>query len=156
MGDFLDQVPAGEIVVIDNAGRTNMTVWGDIMAIYASQRKIGGTLIDGVCRDVKVIREIGYPLFSRGFYMMTGKDRVELESVGRAVQISGVQVCPGDLIVADENGAVCVPFLMAERTLELATLIEKTEKSIIDAIKNGMALGEARAKMGYHHLQTKE
>ena len=156
VGDFLDHVPEGEIVVIDNAGRTTMTVFGDIMSIYAKQKKIGGTLIDGVCRDVKLVREIGYPIFSKGYFMVTGKDRVEIESMNQPVQISGLQVCPGDLIVADENGAVCIPLSMVERTLEVAHHIEETEGRIMAAIKDGMTLKEARAKMGYHHLQTKE
>jgi regulator of RNase E activity RraA len=51
-GDFIDDVAPGDIVVIDNDGRTDCTVWGDITTQYAGLRGIAGTVIDGVCRDV--------------------------------------------------------------------------------------------------------
>jgi 4-hydroxy-4-methyl-2-oxoglutarate aldolase len=155
VGDFLDDVQAGDVIVIDNSGREYCTVWGDIMSQVATQKLIAGTVIDGVCRDVKVIREVKYPVFSKGVYMMTGKDRVEVDAVNIPVGISGVKVCPGDLIVADENGAVCVPLSVVEKTLEITKSIEVTERRIVDAVKSGKSLKEARAEMGYHALQTK-
>src|SRR5437899_752311 len=51
VGDFIDDVAPGDVIVIDNDGRTDCTVWGDIMTQYAVQRGIAGTVIDGVCRD---------------------------------------------------------------------------------------------------------
>ena len=62
VGDFLDDVDPGEVVVLDNAGRTHCTVWGDIMTVYSQKRKIAGTVIDGVCRDLPRILETKYPI----------------------------------------------------------------------------------------------
>ncbi len=78
VGDFLDDVEPGQVCVLDNGGRDYCTVWGDIMAMTASLKGIAGTLIYGVCRDIKDIHKIKYPIFSNGFYMVTGKDRVEV------------------------------------------------------------------------------
>lgn len=89
VGDYIDDVPPGSIVVIDNAGRMDMTVWGDILTFVAVKRGVGGTVIDGVCRDVGRSLELRYPLFSRGFSMRTGKDRVQLDAVNVAVSIGG-------------------------------------------------------------------
>lgn len=155
VGDFLDDVPAGDVVVIDNGGRDYCTVWGDIMSQTAVWKKVAGTLIDGVCRDLHTIRELKYPVFSKGHYMMTGKDRVEVDAINVPVAISGVQVCPGDLIIADINGAVCVPFNLVEKTLQIAQSIEKIEQEIITLVRSGKTLKEARQATGYHHLQTK-
>lgn len=155
VGDFLDDVEAGDVVVIDNAGRDYCTVWGDIMSIVSNKNKLGGTIIDGVCRDVKVIKEIGYPLFSKGRYMRTGKDRVEVDAVNIPVSISGINVKPGDLIVADENGALRIPLEIAEAVFEKAISIEEKENAIINDVKSGKSLKEARQQSGYHHLQTK-
>lgn len=155
VGDFLDDVQAGDVVVVDNSGREYCTVWGDIMSQVAKQKGIAGTVIDGVCRDVKTILEIKYPIFTKGVYMMTGKDRVEVDAVNIPVGISGVKVSPGDLILADENGTVCVPLSVVEKTLEIAKSIEETERRIVNAVKAGKSLKEARAEMGYHTLQTK-
>ena len=52
MGDYIDDVEPGQIVVIDNDGRMDATVWGDILTLVADRKKIGGTVIDGVCRDI--------------------------------------------------------------------------------------------------------
>lgn len=65
VGDFIDDVAEGDVVVIDNDGRTDCTVWGDIMTQYAGIRQIAGTVINGVCRDVTRALGDGYPLFTR-------------------------------------------------------------------------------------------
>lgn len=156
VGDFLDDVEPGQVCVLDNGGRDYCTVWGDIMALYASMKGIAGTLIYGVCRDVKDIRKIGYPIFSLGHYMVTGKDRVEVAEINEPVTVAGIKVCPGDLIFGDDTGALVVPFDKAEQVLRIAEEIEQKEECIRKALCDGISLREARAKTGYHHLQTKE
>lgn len=156
VGDFIDDVRPGQVVVIDNGGRTYCTVWGDIMTFTAKTKGIEGTLIDGVCRDVDGIRKIGYPVYSKGKYMVTGKERVQVDSVNVPVAVSGVQVRPDDIILADESGAVCIPKEKAEEVLSLAKHIEEVEQKIIAEVKNGSTLKEARKKLGYHSLQSKE
>ncbi len=156
VGDFLDDVKPGEVVVIDNSGRLYCTVWGDIMTYVASKNGIAGTVIDGVCRDVPGIKENDYAIFTKSTYMVTGKDRVTVDYVNKPVSISGVQVCPGDIILADDTGVVCIPDSVAERVCEIAEGIEATEQKIIAEVKAGSTLKEARAKLGYHKLQTRE
>ena len=155
VGDFLDDVKPGQVIVIDNGGRLYCTVWGDIMTHVAKARGIAGTVIDGVCRDVPGIKAENYAIFTKSTYMVTGKDRVTVDYVNRPVSISGVQVRPDDIILADDTGVVCIPDEIAERVYESAAHIEETEQKIIAAVNSGMSLKEARAKMGYHHLQTK-
>lgn len=154
VGDFLDEVQPGQVVVIDNNGRTDCTVWGDIMSFYANQKSIAGTLIDGVCRDVDLIRKLDYPVYSKGSYMVTGKDRVYVDHVNIPVSISGVQVLPGDLIIGDSSGVLSVPIKYAKEILDLAIMIEEKEQEIIFRIKNGKSLEESRRELGYHSLQT--
>ena len=156
VGDFLDDVQPGQVVVIDNGGRLYCTVWGDIMTFVATRKGIAGTVIDGVCRDIPGILENDYPIFTKSTYMGTGKDRVTVDYVNKPVAISGVQVCPNDIILADDTGAVCIPDAVAEKVADIAESIEKTEQAIIAEVKNGSTLKEARAKLGYHHLQTHE
>lgn len=146
----------GDVIIIDNGGRLYCTVWGDIMTYVATKNGVAGTIIDGVCRDIPGIKENGYAIFTKSTYMVTDKDRVTVDYVNRPVSISGVQVCPGDIILADDTGAVCIPDSVAERACEIAEGIEATEQKIIAAVKSGSTLKEARAKLGYHSLQTKE
>jgi regulator of RNase E activity RraA len=156
VGDFLDDIKAGEVAVIDNAGRDYCTVWGDLMTIAASRNGLAGTVIDGVCRDVPVVRKLKYPIFSRGYYMATGKDRVEVDAVNISVSISGIRVNPGDLIMGDDSGVIAIPQELIVQCLEAALDIAGKEDEIAKAILEGKSLKEARSKGAYHKLQTKK
>ncbi|MGM9533296.1 RraA family protein [Intestinibacter sp.] len=156
VGDFLDDVKPGNVIVIDNDGRTDCTVWGDIMAYTAKKIGVEATLIDGVCRDLPAVKKCDYPIFSKGYYMSTGKDRVEIASINEEVSVSNIPVCPGDIILGDDTGAVVIPRNCVEKVIEIAEGIEKTEKLILAEIDKGSSLRDARAKLNYHHLQTKE
>lgn len=156
VGDFIDDVSEGQVVVIDNAGRNYCTVWGDIMTFTAKFKNIEGTVIDGVCRDVDGIEEMGYGIYTKGRYMVTGKDRVTVDSINVPISISGVQVCPGDIILGDDSGVIVIPKDRAEEALEIAKSIESTEQKIIEEVKKGSSLKDARKKLGYHKLQTKQ
>lgn len=156
VGDFIDDVQPGQVIVIDNGGRDYCTVWGDIMTFTAVQKNLGGTVIDGVCRDVDGIEQLNYPIYTKSMYMVTGKERVQVDAVNVPVAVSGVQVRPGDLILGDDSGVVVVPADRAEEVLQIAQNIEATEQQIIAKVKAGNTLKDARAQLGYHHLQSKE
>ena len=156
VGDFIDDVAAGDVVVIDNNGRTDCTVWGDILTQYAGIRGIAGTVIDGVCRDVDRAISDGYPLFTAGRWMRTGKDRVEVGDANGVVGIGKVRVSPRDIVVADADGVVFVPRLRAREVAEEARGIEMKEGKIKEMIASGSTIAEARAELGYHSLQRRD
>lgn len=156
VGDYIDDVLPGDVVVLDNKGRTDCTVWGDILTTSAELKGAAGTVIDGVCRDVTGILEQRYPIFTRGKFMMTGKDRVMVEASQVMVSVATVQVKPGDILVGDDSGVVVVPQELAPKVLEAALEIEEAESSIVEAIRGGLSLGEARKKFGYHKLQAEK
>ncbi len=155
VGDFLDALGAGDVVVIDNRGRTDCTVWGDIMTEVAKSRGIAGTVIDGVNRDLPETRACNYPIWSRRGHMRTGKDRVALEATAVPVSLCGVRVEPGDVVRADGNGVVILPHARADEVLRTAEAIEEREEAILREVRKGVSLGEARARHGYHSLQTR-
>lgn len=153
VGDYIDDVQPGEVVVLDNNGRTDCTVWGDILTFLAAKKGLAGTVIDGVCRDVDGIRALGYPMFSRGHYMVTGKDRVMVQSVGEVVSISSIQVRRGDLMMGDETGVLVIPRERAAEVLAVAVEIEAAESHILAALEAGSSIREARGKFRYNELQ---
>src|ERR1700692_4391280 len=85
VGDYIDDVAAGEVVAIDNCGRTDATVWGDILTTVACRNQLAATVIDGVCRDVDRSLELGYPIATRSVTMRTGKDRVAAEAYNEPI-----------------------------------------------------------------------
>ena len=155
VGDYIDDVAPGQVVVIDNDGRMDATVWGDILTWVASRRGVAGTVIDGVCRDSDRCVELGYPVFARASTMRTGKDRVTADAYNVPVQIAGVRVEAGDWLVGDADGVVCIPASRAVEVLTIAEQIEAVEERIREAIRQGKRLDEARRDLGYHALQTR-
>lgn len=156
VGDFIDDVPAGEVIVLDNRGREDATVWGDILTEIAHRRGIAGTVIDGVSRDMALCLDLRYPIFARGRWMRTGKDRVQVEAVNRTVAIGGVRVAPGDIVRGDADGLVVLPREHEAAILEAAEEIGRAEDAIRAAVRDGKRLDVARAEFRYHSLQTRE
>ena len=155
VGDYIDDVPPGDIVVLDNMGRLDATVWGNILTEMSHKRGIGGTVIHGVCRDVARSLELQYPIFSRGRYMRTGKDRVEFDAMNVPVSLGEVQCRPGDILIGDADGVVVVPRSREEDVLAATVDVEKAEDAILAEIRKGSRLDEARKTFQYFQLQTR-
>lgn len=155
VGDYIDDVPANHVVVIDNGGRDDATIWGDILTEIAHRRGLAGTLIDGISRDVSLCRKLGYPVFSKGHWMRTGKDRVQVEQMNCIVNIGGARVAPGDLLRGDADGVVVLPAQHEDAVLAAAEEIGAAEEQIREACRGGMRLDDARMHFRYHQLQTR-
>ena len=155
VGDYIDEAEPGSAIVLDNGGRENATVWGDILTWVATRRGIAGTVIDGACRDTRLARELGYPIFSRSYSMRTGKDRVQVEGVNSVVNIGDARVAPGDILRGDADGVLVIPRAHEEAVLSAAEEIDATEQRIREAINAGKSLAAARRELGYHALQSR-
>ncbi len=155
VGDYIDDVAPGSVVVLDNGGRENATVWGDILTWVAHRRGIAGTVIDGACRDTHLSLELGYPIFSRSYSMRTGKDRVQVEAMNGAVNIGDALVNPGDILRGDSDGVLVIPRAHEDAVLAAAEEIDAVEQKIRSAVNEGQTLAEARKGLGYHQLQTR-
>lgn len=155
VGDYIDEVAPGSVVVLDNGGRENATVWGDILTWVAHRRGVAGTVIDGACRDTHLSRELGYPIYSRSYSMRTGKDRVQVEAVNGPVNIGDARVDAGDILRGDADGVLVIPRAHEDAVLAAAEEIDQIEQRIRAAINDGQTLAEARKALGYHQLQTR-
>lgn len=153
--NYLEDAPAGAVVVIDNRGRTDCTVWGGLLSAFARHRRIAGTVIWGACRDLTEIRALDYPMFALRSYMRTGKGRVRCAAVGGVVRLGDVEVAAGDWIVADDDGVVCVA---AERWSAIAARAEEiaaAEDRILADIQAGISLEEARRRHHYDRFKPR-
>ena len=154
VGDYIDEVPPGAVVAIDNGGILNQTVWGDILTYVAHTKGIAATVIDGACRDSDRCVALNYPVFSRCMTMRTAKDRATAVANNDPIQLVGVRVEPGDWLVGDSDGVVAIPAPHLEEVLAIAEQIEVAEKEILAAVDSGKRLEEARKAFDYHSLQT--
>jgi 4-hydroxy-4-methyl-2-oxoglutarate aldolase len=153
VGDYIDDLEPGQVPVLDNAGRLDATVWGDLLTVTAHRMGLPGTVIDGVCRDSSRSLDVGYPIFSRGRWMRTGKDRVQADAYQVPVSVGGVRIEPGDVLVGGADGLVAIPASRAEEVLGVAREIADSEERIRAAVLAGGRLDGARASAGYHNLQ---
>lgn len=153
VGDYIDDVPEGSVVVLDNGGRLDATVWGDILTIMAHRKRLAGTVIHGVCRDASRSLELGYPIFSRGVSMRTGRGRVQADGYQVSVSLGDVRVEPGDLLAGDGDGVVVVPQPREAEVLALANEIAASEDRIREEIERGSRLDEARKRHRYFTAQ---
>lgn len=155
VGDYIDDVAPGAVVVLANAGRIDMTVWGGLLSQVASARHLRATVIDGCCRDSSTAQRLGYSVFACATWMRTGKDRVRAEALDVPVSIGGVRVRPGDLVVGDADGVLVVPSARAEDVLCVAEEIDAVERHIAEEVGGGQRLDDARRSGGYHVLQRR-
>lgn len=156
VGDYIDDLEPGTVVVLDNGGREDATVWGDILTELAYKKRLAGTVIDGANRDTHLCLELQYPVFSRSYSMRTGKDRVQVDAEQVPVTIGQARVLPGDLLRGDADGVVVIPRSREDEVLEIAESISRAEQHIREFIAGGKTLKEARELMQYHKLQRKE
>lgn len=131
------------LIVVDNQGRTDVSCWGGILSLGAAERGVRGVVADGVCRDVSEARELGFPVFSRGAIPATARGRLQQRSTGEPVNLAGLTVYPGDVVLADETGVVVVPRARAEEVAVIATAITNRERGIADEVRSGAPLSQA-------------
>ena len=155
VGDYIDEVEPGSVIVLDNGGRENATVWGDILTWVAHKRGVAGTVIDGACRDTYLARELGYPIYSRSYSMRTGKDRVQVEAMHGPVNVGDARVNDGDILRGDADGVLVIPREHENAVLDAAEEIDRVEQHIRALLNEGKTLKEARQQLGYHGLQSR-
>ncbi len=155
VGDYIDNLEPGTVVVLDNAGREDATVWGDILTWLAHTKHLSGTVIDGANRDTHLCLELNYPIFSRSYSMRTGKDRVQVNAEQVPVTIGQARVQPGDILRGDADGVVVIPQTQEAEILEAAEQITVAEERIREIIASGRTLREAREALHYHRLQSR-
>ena len=104
----ISKAAPGSVLVVDYKGHMDVAVTGDIMAMAAQQRGLGGMVIDGAVRDADEITRLGLPVFARGL-SIRGPAKNGPGSVGKPITLGSVTVRSGDMVVGDRDGVVVLP-----------------------------------------------
>ena len=143
IADAVEQVNAGDVLVIEGHGNCGCAYWGDHRSLCAKMRGAAGVVIDGAFRDLEGCEEVGFPVFAKGLTCGTA-DKAGTGKIGVPVSCGGVVVQPGDLIAADVNGVCVIRPEEAEWIMERAEKKREAQKRAVEEMKR---TGEVKARI---------
>ena len=145
VGAMIDAAAAGDVIVVDMGGAACST-WGGMASLAAKVKGVAGLLVDGGVRDLEEMIEFEFPVFARHLVPTTGRRRLKVAAIGEAVTLDGVRVAPGDLIVADGTGVVCLPRERARDITARAEALQRDDERAMAEIRGGLGFSEAMKK----------
>jgi 4-hydroxy-4-methyl-2-oxoglutarate aldolase len=136
----LGEAQPGDVLVIATNGGTK-AVLGELFATEAQRRGLAGVVIDGPCRDVAGLRRRGLPVFARGTFPASGTT-VSRAPLNVPVRAGGLDVTPGDIVFADDDGVVIASAAQLEAALATGEWIGRAERALLDGMRAGTPLHE--------------
>ena len=142
----------GDVIVFDNDGRTDINTFGSIAAYCAQKQGIVGCITDGASRDVDGMQQDNFPIYGRGAVTTSVRDRTGFVGYQVPIRIGGVNVNPGDIVMADVNGVVVIPADRLEEALKMAKFFREMENRVKAAVDRGESPVEVHEKLKYDRL----
>ncbi len=144
----VDSIQPGDIVVMATGASTRNAPWGELMSTACVKRGGRGAVTDGLIRDVRRIRSLGLPVYAAGYKPVDSRGRGQVVAFDVPVEISGVRIEPGDLVVGDLDGVVVIPRAIERDVLELAGQKATAENHTREELEQGSLLADVYAKYG--------
>ena len=145
---LVDDLKPGDVPVLACNGNKRIAPWGELLSTRAMYLGAAGCITDGCVRDVDMIREMGFPVFSGGHNPIDTKYRGKMMWGDVPGVIGGVDVNSGDLVIADTDGIVFVPAALVEAVVTKALEKVRTETTVREELRNGATLVEVFDRHG--------
>ena len=146
VGGFIDAVFPGAILVVEMGGAP-VSTFGGLAAQAAVARGVGGVVIDGGCRDIAEVQAAGLWLASRHITPVSGKGRVKVDGINVPITVGSITVNPGDYIIADETGVVCVNAGLLMDILPIAEELTARDTRFANALRDGSTFSAVAARL---------
>jgi len=145
VGAMIDAAGAGDVIVVQADG-ANISTWGGMASFAAKHKGVAGLICDGGVRDLEEIVGFEFPVYARHLTPTTGRTRLKVDAIGEPIVVDGVDVAPGDMIVADGTGVVVLPQDKAAEIIAMAEAFDTDDKAAIQDLAEGLTFAEAMAK----------
>ena len=132
----IDIAEAGDVVVVDGGGDLTNALIGELMSAHAAKRGLAGLVINGAIRDAAALREATFPVFAAGI-THRGPYKDGPGEIGVPISIEGMVIMPGDLMLGDDDGLLCVPLGEVESVYRAAVAKHAAEETQMAAIRAG-------------------
>ena len=133
----IEAAHAGDVIVVEHSSGVECAGWGGVLSIGAQLKGVAGVVIDGLARDIDEARALHFPLYGRGACARTARGRVYEQDYDCPIEIGGVTVRPGDLVLADASGVVFLPVEHAAEIITRAERITERERLMVRALRKG-------------------
>lgn len=145
---LVDDLKPGEVPVFACGASGRIAPWGELLSTAARARGAAGAVMDGLTRDVRVIRELKFPVFAGGIGPLDSKGRGKVMAIDVPVECAGVRVAPGDLVFGDADGVVVVPRAVEEAVVAAALAKVRGENATREALARGEKLADVFRRHG--------
>jgi 4-hydroxy-4-methyl-2-oxoglutarate aldolase len=146
---LLDDLKPGDVAVFGCGGPTERVApWGELLSTAAKCRGAEGCVTDGLVRDVRQIRAMGFPVFHGGIGPLDSRGRAKMVAIDVPIECGGVRVEPGDIVFGDVDGVVVLPAAIADDAIARALAKVTAENRTRDELLAGRLLAEVYAKYG--------
>ncbi len=132
----IDLAMPGDVVVVDGGGDLTNALIGELMSAHAAARGLAGLVINGAIRDAGALREAPFPVFAAGI-THRGPYKDGPGEIGISISIEGMVIMPGDLMLGDDDGLLCVPREQVEAVFQAAQAKNAAEEAQMAAIRAG-------------------
>ena len=145
---LVDDLGPGDVAVFSCAGNSRIAPWGELLSTAARARRAHGCVTDGLVRDVRMIRDMGFPVFAGGIGPLDTKSRAKMMMADVPSEIGDAKISPGDIIFGDVDGVVAIPAGVASEVLALAMQKVMEENNVRDELAAGAKLKDVFDKYG--------
>jgi regulator of RNase E activity RraA len=145
---LVDSLAPGDVAVMACPLPERIGPWGELLTTAARARGAAGCVTDGMVRDVRLIREMRFPVFAGGIGPLDSKGRGVVAAIDVPVECGGVPIAPGDFIFGDVDGVVVIPAALAERAIALALEKVQAETTVRQELAAGDKLAAVFARHG--------
>ena len=145
---LVDDLKPDDVAVLGCPKGDRVAPWGELLSTASNARGAAGCVTDGLCRDLRLIREMKFPVFCGGIGPLDSKGRGMVMKINVPIECGGARVAPGDWIFGDVDGVVVIPGNLVEQAVEMALGKVKHESTVRSELARGDKLKDVFARHG--------